>query len=207
MLFLHHGFRSRAVLYYLLQWICARWNHNRATLSSFVSQTLCNSLVTESKYYRTGGGFRGRGGCVYCVFLWEEKLLTLWKCGMRYQEFMKYCINLCIMEPNSCASEGKNYICIHLKGSFLNRGNISVRENIFSFTKNEGHGWVITCFGKTKTFFTILSLEVKTMELFSLRRARDFLYLITMSDPFIVTAKAGRWNTEMLVDYFFFNYL
>lgn len=43
-------------------------------------------------------------------------------------------------------------------------------------------------------------LEVKTMETFSLRRAKGLLCFTTMSGPLMVTAKAGRGNTEMPVD-------
>lgn len=154
MFFLHHGFRSRTVLYYLLQWLCGWWNHNKATLSSFVSQTLCNSLVTESKYYRTGGGFVG-GCCVFCIFFWEEQLLTLWKYGMKYQEITG-CWIYALWNEILVWMRKEMYICTHLKGNFLNRGNISVRENMFSFTQNERHKWVITCFSARKTFFTAL---------------------------------------------------
>lgn len=153
MLFLLYGFRSRAVLYYLLQWICGRWNHNRATLSSFVSQTLCNSLVTESKYYRIGGGFVGKGGwCILCILLGRATFnsLKMWDEIPRNNCWVHALWNQILVQVWK-----EIFICTHLKGNFFNRGNISAMGSMLSFTKNEGHGWVITCFGIEKAFFTI----------------------------------------------------
>lgn len=51
-----------------------------------------------------------------------------------------------------------------------------------------------------KLSFLYSCLEVKLMDSFSLRTAKGLLCLTTMSGPFMVTAKADRRNTEMLVD-------
>lgn len=82
---------------------------------SFVSQTLCNSLVTEGKYYRIYGGvvgflsisiFLGRTVCNF-LKMWDEVSRNNWL------------LILCIMVPNSSTSEESHLYLYSPEGQFL----------------------------------------------------------------------------------------
>lgn len=90
MFFLLDVCRSGTVLHYMLQWICKRWSHNRATLPSFVSQALCHSLVTEGKCFLAGffGGFSLF--CLSICILTGRTKVWNWKRGMVFCEITGY---------------------------------------------------------------------------------------------------------------------